>query len=81
MSDFWSRRKAAVAAEEAKDAAEVQVRARSESAAELEAKTDEEILEELGLPVPATLKPGVDSAAFLKEALQDGFKKVGFGSF
>ncbi|MBR9768480.1 MAG: DUF3306 domain-containing protein, partial [Rhodobacteraceae bacterium] len=50
MSDFWSRRKAAVAAEEAKDAAEVQMRARSETATELEAKTDEEILEELGLP-------------------------------
>ncbi|MGB0252448.1 MAG: DUF3306 domain-containing protein [Paracoccaceae bacterium] len=76
MSDFWSRRKAAVAAEEAKDAAEVQVRARSESAAELEAKTDEEILEELGLPDPATLKPGDDFAAFLKDAVPDRIKKV-----
>ena len=76
MSDFWSRRKAAVAAEEAKDAAEVQVRARSETAAELEAKTDEEILEELGLPDPATLKLGDDFAAFLKDAVPDRIKKV-----
>lgn len=76
MSDFWSRRKAAVAAEEAKDAAEVQVRARSETAAELEAKTDEEILEELGLPDPTTLKPGDDFAAFLKDAVPDRIKKV-----
>ena len=76
MSDFWSRRKAAVAAEETKDAAEVQVRARSETAVELEAKTDEEILEELGLPDPTTLKPGDDFAAFLKDAVPDRIKKV-----
>lgn len=76
MSDFWSRRKAAVAAEEAQDAAEVQERARAETAAELEAKTDEEILDELGLPDPATLKPGDDFAAFLKDAVPDRIKKV-----
>ena len=76
MSDFWSRRKAAVAAEEAQDAAEVQERARAETAAELEAKTDEEILEELGLPDPKTLKPGDDFAAFLKDAVPDRIKKV-----
>jgi len=76
MSDFWSRRKAAVAAEEAQDAAEVQDCARAETAAELEAKTDEEILEELGLPDPTTLKPGDDFAAFLKDAVPDRIKKV-----
>ena len=76
MSDFWSRRKAAVAAEEAQDAAEVQQRARAESATELEAKTDEEILEELGLPDPTILKPGDDFAAFLKDAVPDRIKKV-----
>ena len=76
MSDFWSRRKAAVAAEEAQDAAEVQERARAETAAELEAKTDEEILKELGLPDPSTLEPGDDFAAFLNEAVPDRIKKV-----
>ena len=76
MSDFWSRRKAAVAAEEAKDAAETQERARAETTAELEAKTDEEILDELGLPDPSTLKPGDDFAAFLKDAVPDRIKKV-----
>ena len=76
MSDFWSRRKAAVAAEEAQEAAEVQDCARAETAAELEAKTDEEILEELGLPDPTTWKPGDDFAAFLKDAVPDRIKKV-----
>ena len=76
MSDFWNRRKAAVAAEEAKNAAEIQERARSEMASELEAKTDEEILEELGLPDPTTLKPGDDFAAFLKDAVPDRIKKI-----
>jgi hypothetical protein len=76
MSNFWSRRKAAVAAEEAKDAAKVQERARDETAAELEAKTDEEILEELGLPDPTTLKHGDDFAAFLKDAVPDRIKKL-----
>ena len=76
MSDFWSRRKAAVAAEEAQDAAQVQERARAETVAELEAKTDEEILDELGLPDPTTLKPGDDFAAFLKDAVPDRIKKV-----
>jgi len=76
MSDFWSRRKAAVAAEKAQDAAQAQERARAETVAELEAKTDEEILDELGLPDPTTLKPGDDFAAFLKDAVPDRIKKV-----
>jgi len=76
MSDFWSRRKAAVAAEKAQDAAQVQERAHAETVAELEAKTDEEILDELGLPDPTTLKPGDDFAAFLKDAVPDRIKKV-----
>ena len=76
MSDFWSRRKAAVAAEKAQDAAHVQERARAETVEELEAKTDEEILDELGLPDPTTLKPGDDFAAFLKDAVPDRIKKV-----
>ena len=76
MSDFWSRRKAAVAAEEAQDAAEVQERALAETVAELEAKTDDEILDELGLSDPTTLKPGDDFAAFLKDAVPDRIKKV-----
>ena len=67
MSDFWSRRKAAVAAQEAKETRDAQDRARVETAAELEAKTDAEILEELGLPDPTTLEPGDDFAAFLKD--------------
>ena len=76
MSDFWSRRKAAVVAEKAQDAAQVQERARAETVAELEVKTDEEILDELGLPDPTTLKPGDDFAAFLKDAVPDRIKKV-----
>jgi hypothetical protein len=76
MSDFWSRRKAAVAAQEAKETRVAEERARVETVAELEAKTDAEILEDLGLPDPTTLEPGDDFAAFLKDAVPDRIKKI-----
>ncbi|MEO0979282.1 MAG: hypothetical protein AAFY24_18590, partial [Pseudomonadota bacterium] len=53
--DFWSRRKAAVRqAEEAEQIKEQAAQAAQERAA-LEEKSDEDILEELGLPDPETL--------------------------
>ena len=76
MSDFWSRRKAAVAAQEAKETRDAEECARVETAAELEAKADAEILEELGLPDPTTLEPGDDFAAYLKDAVPDRIKKI-----
>ncbi|WP_114961711.1 DUF3306 domain-containing protein [Tritonibacter mobilis] len=67
--NFWSRRRAAVEAEEAQEAralkeAEAQVRD-----AELAERSDEDLLAELDLPDPDTLGPGDDFKAFLTEAV------------
>ncbi|MGR3502593.1 DUF3306 domain-containing protein [Pseudaestuariivita sp.] len=68
---FWERRKAAVAAEEAAVVAEAK-------AAELEAieaeKSDEELLEELGLPDPDTLEDEGDFKAFMGDAVPQRLK-------
>ncbi len=69
MSDFWTRRKTAVEAESrAEEAAQVaEERARRD--ATLAEKTDEELLEELGLPDPDALTEGDDFRQFLTEAV------------
>lgn len=69
MSDFWSRRKSAVEAERRaeEEAAEAAVRAEREAA--LADRTDEEILEELGLPDPDSLSEGDDFRRFLAETV------------
>ena len=69
MSGFWSKRKAAVAAE-----AEAEVEAQLEAEREaretaLEEKSDEDILADLELPDPDTLGEGDDFKVFLKEAV------------
>ena len=64
-SDFWSRRKAAVAAETlAEEHAAEQAEAALREAA-LEERTDADILAELELPDPDTLERGDDFQAFL----------------
>ncbi|QPH53200.1 DUF3306 domain-containing protein [Pontivivens ytuae] len=68
----WSRRKAAVAAQEAAESAAEAEQTREAEAAE---KTDEELLEELGLPDPDTLAPGDDVTAFLKEAVPERLRR------
>jgi hypothetical protein len=73
--DFWSRRKARVAAE---DAADLEARAESERAearASLEEKSDAEVLELLGLPDPDTLNKGDDFSAFMAEAVPDRIRR------
>ena len=64
--DFWSRRKAAVEAEEATAETKANATAVDDAAAE---KSDEDILEELGLPDPDTLEDGDDFQAFLDSAV------------
>ena len=74
-SDFWSRRKAAVEAEETADH-EASVRAEvEEKRSALEEKTDAEILEELNLPDPDNLQPGDDFSAFLKAAVPERLRR------
>lgn len=77
--DFWARRKARVAAEEqAEAAAAEEARRLAEAEAAEEAareRSDEEILAELQLPDPDTLKQGDDFSAFMKEAVPDRIRR------
>ncbi len=68
-SDFWSRRKAQVEAEERAELAAAQLAEREAREAKLEEKSDAEILEELSLPDPDTLTEGADFKAYLTEAV------------
>ncbi len=77
--DFWSRRRAAVQAEAEAEAAALHAaedaRAEAERArAEVE-KTDAELLEDLGLPDPDTLKPGDDFAAFMQKQVPERLRR------
>lgn len=77
--DFWSRRRAAVRAEAKAEAAAQQAveearlaadRARAEAE-----KTDEELLQDLGLPDPDMLKPGDDFAAFMQKQVPERLRR------
>ena len=67
MSDFWSRRKSAVKEEFEEERRQAEIKRASEVQGELDVKTDEEVLKELGLPDPDTLEPGDDFKVFMKE--------------
>lgn len=69
MSDFWSKRRAAVEAEQEAEAVEAQVALRAEAEAEVAEKTDDELLAEFDLPVPETLVEGDDFKPFLSDAI------------
>lgn len=73
--DFWARRKAAVAAEQQAEAEAVALRPELARQAELDEKTDAEILEELGLPDPDDLQPGDDFSAFMAKAVPDRIRR------
>lgn len=74
-SDFWSRRKARVEAEAAEDARQAEAEKTREAQRSLEEKTDEEVLEELGLPDPDSLEPGQDIAAFMQKAVPERIRR------
>ena len=69
---FWARRRAAVAAEEARE-----VEAARDPAPEVrtEERPEEEILAELGLPDPDGLRPGDDFAAFMSRAVPEAIRR------
>lgn len=76
MSDtFWSRRRAAVEAEERAEQQELDATALAEEHAVLEEKTDDEILTELDLPDPETLQMGDDFSAFMTKAVPDRIRR------
>ena len=72
---FWSRRRAAVEAEErAETEAEARARAEQERKA-LEEKSDAEILEDLKLPDPDTLQKGDDFSGFLRSEVPERLRR------
>ena len=73
-SDFWSRRRRAVAAEE-DDRARIEDEAEREATeAELETADDETLLQMLGLPDPETLTPA-DAARFMAREVPGRLRK------
>lgn len=78
-TSFWARRKAAVQAEAAAEAAEAQARAEAAEAEALAAaqaeKTDAEILADLGLPDPDSLAMGDDFSGFMARAVPEHLRR------
>lgn len=75
MSDFWSRRKSAVKEEFEEERRQAEIRRASEIQGELDVKTDEEVLKELGLPDPDTLEPGDDFKVFMKDVVPERLRR------
>ena len=75
MSDFWSRRKSAVKEEIEEERRQAEIKRASEIQGELDVKTDEEVLKELGLPDPDTLEPGDDFKVFMKEVVPERLRR------
>jgi len=74
-ADFWSRRKAAVA-EEARAGAEAERLARTaEERKALEDRPDEDVLAELNLPDPDSMKQGDEFSAFMAEAVPERLRR------
>ena len=71
----WSRRRAAVKAEAEADARAAEQAARAAEQAELEKKTDTEILSELNLQDPDTMQPGDDFTAFMQSAVPERLRR------
>lgn len=73
--NFWSRRRAAVQAEAAQDEAALEAEALAEEHAALEAQSDAEVLAQLDLPDPDTLKEGDDFSVFMAKAVPDRIRR------
>ncbi|WP_420862522.1 DUF3306 domain-containing protein [Algirhabdus cladophorae] len=73
--DFWSRRKARVAAEAEEQAAAVEAQTLADERAALEEKTDAEILAELDLPDPDAMQQGDDFSVFMSKAVPDRLRR------
>ena len=74
-ADFWSRRKAAAAAERAAEA-RLAEEADAEAARQaLEEKPDEEVLAELDLPDPDAMGQGDDFSAFMAQAVPERLRR------
>ncbi len=74
-TDFWSKRKAAVREAEEAERERKEAEAVAGRRAELEEKSDAEILEELGLPDPDTLTCDDDFSAFLAKTVPERLRR------
>ncbi len=74
MSDFWSRRRAAVEQEQQAELVALEVEARAETEAELEARSDAELLAEFDLPEPEALDSSEAVREFLTHTLPQRLK-------
>lgn len=75
MSDFWSRRRAAVAAEAEAEVQAAVAAEQAEEQAKLDALSDEELLAKLELPNPDEMQQGDDFAAFMKHAVPERLRR------
>ncbi len=73
--DFWSRRKAGVQAEAEAETAAIEAQALAEQQAELDEKSDAEILAEFNLPDPDALQAGDDVSGFMAKAVPDRVRR------
>ncbi|WP_170557805.1 DUF3306 domain-containing protein [Ruegeria atlantica] len=73
--DFWSRRKAAVQAEAEAEVIAVEEQTIAAQHAELDEKSDAEILAELNLPDPDQLQAGDDVTGFMAKAVPDRLRR------
>ena len=73
--DFWSRRKAAAAAEARAEAQAAEDAREEELRREIEEKTDAEALAELNLPDPETMRRGDDFSAFMAKAVPERLRR------
>lgn len=73
--DFWSRRRAAVAAEAEAEVKATEAAAHAEEQAKLEELSDEQLLEQLDLPDPDTMQAGDDFAAFMQKAVPERLRR------
>ena len=73
--DFWSRRKAAVRAESEAESIAKENQALAARHAELEERSDAEILAEFNLPDPDRLQAGDDISGFMAKAVPDRLRR------
>lgn len=73
--DFWTRRKARVAEEQAEEDRAVEEAALAGERAAYEEKPDAEILEDLGLPDPETLGQDDDFRGFMAKAVPERIRR------
>ncbi|SIS51061.1 DUF3306 domain-containing protein [Paracoccus saliphilus] len=75
MSDFWARRKAAVAAEARAEDAVTRAAEQAAQEAQLAERSDEELLQDLGLPAPEAIDNADTVRRYLRAALPQRLKQ------